>query len=329
MIGKGFSLGLALAAGLLASAGAKAADLLYNIKMGETHTADAVMTRTAQKFADLVAEKTGGRMKITVFPNSQIGDEAQLLQKVLAPGSRDISSLSVTILTTVDPSVGVTNLPFLFRDGKHLAAFETSDAFEAQRQGLIKNRGLRMLGAWDYGFINIYTKRPVTELADLKGMKVRVPPAADYVRMFQLLGTNPTPVPFGELYMALQTGVVDGTISAIESVITSKFSEVAKFDVDARYQVVFGNPTMSEKFYESLPKDIQTAIDAAGKEATLWNRAQIEASDKASRAKLEEAGVKILEVKDLDKWKAALKPYYDDFTTKYGGDLVKKIQALD
>jgi tripartite ATP-independent transporter DctP family solute receptor len=264
-----------------------AADPEYRLKLGGISVATSVMGRTTQKFADLVQEKSGGRIAVTVFPASQLGDETQLLQNAMSPAFRDINALSNTILTSIDPQYGVTNLPFIFRNGAAVGAFSASETFAHERDALLGSRGLRMLAAWDFPPGNIYVNRPVRSLADLKGLKLRVPPSADFVKIFQQLGANPTPLPITQTYISLQTGVVDGTMGSDDAVLAYKFNEVTKFDINLHYQVVLNNPIVSERFFKSLPKDLQDVLTGAAAEASAWGHQQNESAAGSMRSQME------------------------------------------
>lgn len=315
--------GLAMATGE-----ANAADPSYRIKLAGIYPADSQEGLTTKLFADLVRKKTNGKINIAIFPNAQLGDEQALLQTALTPGWRDMSTLSITIFTTVEPKVGATILPFLFRDEKHVEAFMTSKAFEMQRDMLIKARGLRMLGAWDYMPSNFYTNKPVAQLADLKGLKLRVPPSPAYVKLVQALGANPTPIPLTELYMSLQTGVVDGTNGIDDLMISMKLSEVVKNVIDSHHQINFGNPTISEQFYQSMPPAYQKALTEAAVEAGAWNHKHIRDSMAELQASLIKAGMKIVKLQDFPEWQKAASPVYDDFTQKNGSELLTAIKQV-
>jgi TRAP-type transport system periplasmic protein len=322
------------AAGLLAvllplagSLPSPAADELH-LKLGEISVASSVLGRTAQKFADLVSEKSGGRIALTVFPASQLGDETTLLQTAMSPAFRDLNILSSTILTTIDPQFGLTNLPFIFKDGAAVAAFPDSAAFADERDLLLKSRGLRMLAAWDFPPGNIYVNRPIHALADLKGLKLRVPPSADFVKIFQQLGANPTPIPITQTYLSLQTGVVDGTMGSDDAALAYKYTEVTKYDINLHYQVVIDFPIVSERLYRSLPQDQQDLLASAAREAAAWDHAQIESAAASMKSEMEQAGMQVLDVTDIDAWKQAVRPLYDTYIARYGDRDIKAMESL-
>ena len=305
-----------------------AADGEYHLKLGEISVATSVLGRTAQKFADLVVEKSGGRISVSVFPSSQLGDETQLLQTALSPSFRDINILSSTILTTIDPQFGLPNLPFIFKNGAAVAAFSGSTAFANQRDMLLKSRGMHMLAAWDFPPGNIYVNRPIHSLPDLKGLKLRVPPSADFVKMFQQLGANPTPIPITQTYISLQTGVVEGTNGSDDAALAYKYTEVTKYDINLHYQVVIDYPILSKRFFQSLPKDLQDVLLSAAQEASAWDHQQIESEAAAMKSKMEQAGMTVLDVNDIDAWKQAVRPLYDAYIARYGDADIRLIEEL-
>jgi TRAP-type transport system periplasmic protein len=300
----------------------------HHLKLGEISVATSMLGRTAQKFADLVSEKSNGRIAVTVYSASQLGDETQLLQTAMSPSFRDVNILSSTILSTIDPQFGVTNLPFIFRNSAAVAAFPGSSAFVAERDLLLNSRGLRMLAAWDFPPGNIYVNRPIHSLADLKGLKLRVPPSADFVKIFQQLGANPTPVPITQTYISLQTGVVEGTMGSDDATLAYKYTEVTKYDIDLHYQVVIDFPIVSERFFQSLPPDLQQVLLGAAQEAAVWDHQQIENDAGTMKSKMEQAGMQVLEVNDIDSWKQAVRPLYDAYIARYGDSEIRLIEAL-
>lgn len=319
---------IAVTAPITAPAIGRAAGRGIRLKLSSIYTPASIQGRTTAKFADLLELKSQGAIKVSLFPNAQLGDETQLLQTALTPGFHDITTLSVVISTTADPAIGYTNLPFLFRDAAHIAAFQASDAFRAQRDALVRSKGLRYLAAWDYPPVKIYTNRPIHRLADMKGLKLRTPPAPQTVQLFRLLGANPTPIPFSELYMALQTGVVEGTNGSDDGAIAAKLTEVTKYVIEPAYQIVFGNPVIAETFYQSLPAELQRAVTDAATEAGQWNHNQIETESASWRDRLKAAGMTALAVEDQPAWQAAVQPLYDDFIAKYGAAGIDAIRGL-
>jgi TRAP-type C4-dicarboxylate transport system substrate-binding protein len=208
-----------------------------------------------------------------------------------------------------------------------VARYADGKGFEAHRDQLIQSKGLRMLGAWGYGFSILATKKPVETLAQLKGMKIRIAPSPTFTQMFRLLGANPTPVPFGELYTSLQTGVVEGWVASYDTNLSSKFYTVVKYNNNARLHMGFTNPVIAEKFFQSLPADVQKAILDAGRETTVYNREEIEKAEAAAKTKLAELGMVNLEVRDRPEWRLALQPMYADFEQKHGPELLRIVQG--
>jgi TRAP-type C4-dicarboxylate transport system substrate-binding protein len=300
----------------------------HHIRLAEITFATSIMGKAVQKFADLITQKSGGRITVTVYPASQRGDEAQLLQTALSPAFKDVHMLSAQILTTVDRRHAATLLPFLFPGEEAVGAFSGSDAFAIERDQLLKTRHLRLLAAFDFPPENLYLKKPVHKLADLKDVKIRVPPSADTVKIFKLLGASPTPIALTQTYLAIQTGVVDGTMGSDDGALAYKFTDVVKYDINVHYQIVFNFPVVSERFFQSLPKDLQTVLVDSAREAAQWNHQQVVQTMASSRAQMAKAGVEVIDVSDIDAWKAAVKPMLSDYEKQYGDSEMSKIQAL-
>jgi TRAP-type C4-dicarboxylate transport system substrate-binding protein len=160
----------------------------------------------------------------------------------------------------------------------------------------------------------------------MKGLKIRVPEAQNYVRCMQLLGANPTPVAWGELYTALQTGVVEGFENKCEAAFNAKLHEQARFAAYTGH-IFCPNPFLcSDRWFSKLPKTVQQAIVDAGKESLAWQRAEAPTSEKSFEKKLAEAGVKFTSP-DRVPFQKAVEPFYKEWGDRYAGnDLIKRIR---
>lgn len=311
-----------------ASSTPTAAAKQYTFKMGGVFAPASAQTRTMQKFADLVAAKTNGQVTIQVFPSAQLGDETALLQTLLTPDFEGLHTLSISLLSTADPAVSVTNIPFLFRDLSHVRAYAHGSAFAAHRDRLIKSKGLRMLGAWDYGFSMLVSKKPIPTLPDIKGLKVRVAPTPSQVRMMQLLGANPTPIAFSEVFTSLQTGVIDAFTSTYDVTLQGKYYEVLKYNNLFRQLLGFTNPVIPEKFFQSLSPNLQKALVDAGSEGIDFNRQTIDQGESDAHTKLLAFGMIDVETQDRDKWVEGDFPMFQEYQQQNGPEGVALLKAV-
>jgi tripartite ATP-independent transporter DctP family solute receptor len=225
------------------------------------------------------------------------------------------------------PQYAGTELPFIFRDLDHVhKVFDGPIGRDLEKQLLDKAK-VRTVAVYETTFRKIFTKtKPINSLADMKGLKIRVPEAQNYVRCMQLLGANPTPVPWGELYTALQMGVVEGFENKAEAAYNAKLHEQTKLMAYTGH-IFCPNPFLcSERWFAKLSKTVQQAIVEAGTESLAWQRAEAPASEKAFEQKLKDAGVTATSP-DRIPFAKAVEPFYKEWGDKYAGnELLKKIR---
>ncbi|MFC5302603.1 TRAP transporter substrate-binding protein [Azospira restricta] len=276
------------------------------------------------KFAQLVAEKTNGRIKVEVGGNAQFGDDVESLTN-LRLGTLAFSTNSQGTTSGVVPQFSVIGLPFLFRDLNH--AYKVVDGPVGDKLNeLAKAKGLVVLALWDNGIRHTSNnKRPIVKPEDLAGIKVRTPPDPITLDIFKALGANPGPLAFSELYIALQQGVFDGQENPLMNIYSSKLHEVQKYISLTGHKYETTPLLASKMIWDTIPKADQQAIKEAAIEAGKLNRQMSLAADAELRKKLADAGVKINEVNQAE-FAAKTKPVYDKWSQQYP-DLVKLIVA--
>ncbi|PKM49659.1 MAG: C4-dicarboxylate ABC transporter [Firmicutes bacterium HGW-Firmicutes-7] len=298
------------------------------LKLAETHPADYPTTLGDYEFARLVEEKTEGRVKIEVFPAAQLGEEKDVIEQVQI-GAIDITRTSIAPLTEFSPSLNVLQLPYIYRDGDHMWSVLNSsigDDFLAS----VEDANFVGLGWFDPGARNFYnSKKEIKSLADLKGLKIRVMQSELMMDMVSALGASPTPLPYGEVYSSIQTGVIDGAENNWPSYDTSSHFEVAKYyTLDGHVRVpeiiVASKIAMGKVSAEDLE-----IIKACAKEAQAYQIEQWEAKELASREKVVAAGSIITELDEATKaeFSAAMQPLYDKYAADYT-DVIKQIQEM-
>jgi len=274
------------------------------------------------KFAELVAQKTNGRIKVDVGGSAQYGDDVESLTNMRL-GTLAFSANSQGSSSGVVPQFSVVGLPFLFKDLNH--AYKVIDGPVGQQLNeLAKAKGLVVLAFWDNGIRHTSNnKRPITKPEDLAGIKIRTPPDPITIEIFTALGANPTPLAFSELYIALQQGVVDGQENPLMNINSSKLYEVQKFISLTGHKYETTPLLASKMIWDTISKDDQKAILEAAAEAGKLNRQMSLASDADLRKKLTAAGVQFNEV-DKGPFVAKTKPVYDKWSKQYP-DLVKLV----
>ena len=267
------------------------------------------------KFAELVAEKTSGRVKVEVGGSAQFGDDVESLTNMRL-GTLAFSANSQGATSGVVPQFSVIGLPFLFRDLGH--AYKVVDGPVGEKiNEAAKSKGLVVLALWDNGIRHTSNnKRPITKPEDLAGIKVRTPPDTITLDIFKTLGANPGPLAFSELYIALQQGVFDGQENPLMNIYSSKLHEVQKYISLTGHKYETTPLLASKMIWDQLSKDDQKAIKEAAVEAGALNRRMSVTADVELRKKLAEAGVEINEV-DQASFAAKTKPVYDKWAKQF------------
>jgi tripartite ATP-independent transporter DctP family solute receptor len=323
-----FTLSMVLACCALSLAyfagGAAAAE--YTLKVGsivsDTHPDMVIMKNT---FIPYIEEKSGGRIAVELYPNGQLGGDRELSESVQM-GTLEMALPATSALAGFDKRFQVLDLPFLFTTRE--AAFEALDgALGAKLNSLLPERGFVGLGYIENGFRHITNNRkPITQPADLDGLKLRTMENAMHIAFFRRLGATPTPMSFGELYTALQQGTVDGQENPYTLIFESKFFEVQKYASATGHVFSLVILLGSQRFLDSLPADLrQVVIDAAAAFVKEHRRVMPDVEVENTRL-LTENGMVINELTPEQKkvFVEATAPVYEQFEA----DLTEEIMEL-
>jgi tripartite ATP-independent transporter DctP family solute receptor len=296
------------------------------IRFGTTSAASSDVVKTMNFFAGKVAEATGGKIKVEVFPGSTLGDVRQMTQNAQM-GALDMTLVTPAVLSDMGAKKFlVLNLPYVFNDNEH--SWKVLDG-NVGNEILESLASLRLVGLGYYkdGARNFFTTMPIRKIEDLKGKKIRVQPVAMDTDMALALGINPTPIAFAELYSALQTGVVVGAENPIAGYYNGKYHEVCKYltlDEHSNPPVVI---VFSDLIWRQLSSAEQGVFKESWKQAQSFNKSNVVSSESGLLEKLKSEGVEIITISDKDKWIAAMKPVYDKYA-KGLEDLLAKIRAV-
>lgn len=266
-------------------------------------------------FAKLVGEKTGGRITIDVGGSAQFGDDSEALTSMRL-GSLAFSANSQGTTSTVVPEFALLGLPFLFKDLPQAWKVMDGPAGDELRKAA-DAKGLVVLAFWDNGIRHTSnSKHPVAKPEDLAGVKVRTPPDPMTIDIFTALDANPTPLPFSELYIALQQGVMDGQENPLMNIYSSKLYEVQKY-ISLTGHKYEATPLLASKLiWDAIAPEDQQAILAAAKEAGEYNRERSLTEEADLRKKLEEAGVEFNDV-DTAAFVEKTKPVYEKWQAQF------------
>jgi TRAP-type transport system periplasmic protein len=278
----------------------------------------------ARRMAEVVEKESGGRLKITVYPSSQLGGQREVLQNVQAGIVDGVIDATAT-LTNFVPALGVVDLPYLAKDTA--AAFRLFDApvFEQELGRPAAAAGFHIVQVWEVTFRNVYTRsRPINAVADLKGQKIRVIPSPSYIALFRALGAAPTPMAFGEVYTALQQGVIDGAENDSVTYQTTKHMEVARNLALTSHMMLANTLYMSERVWQRLPDDLKAVMAKASLEARKTVTAERAMRDSKALDDIRAAGINVTQP-DLAPFTAVGQQTYKELAERLGPDLVGRI----
>ena len=238
--------------------------------------------------------------------------DLQLTEGVLL-GSIDLTVVANAPVANIVPEMKIFDMPFLFRDYTHLEKVVTGPLYDELARA-VAAKGLRLLGIYSSGNRHIMSKQPINAMADLRGKKIRTIQNPVHLEAFRAFGANPTPLAYGELYGALQSGVVDGAEAANNNYQAAKFYEVANHWAMVGWTYLTVSILISERKYASLPADVQQALVTAGRESAIFERELLIKTEGPLVEVLKKAGVKIT-TPDQAPFREAARQVYDKFLT--------------
>jgi tripartite ATP-independent transporter DctP family solute receptor len=306
--------------GLLAAGTATLAQDIQErvIKFGHLNNTDHPTSMGVKKFAELVAAKSGGKIKVTEFASSQLGNELQQ-QSALVGGVQEMLVASTTSLAGIVREFGLLDFPFLFSNPRQADAMVDGPLGKALSARLA-DKGIVVLGFFDLGFRNVTnSKRPITKGEDLEGLKLRVIPNPVFIETFKTFKANPVPMPFAELYGALESKAVDGQENPYAVILSSKLYEVNKFVSETNHVYATNPVQISKRFWDRLSPAEQKLIQDAAIEAQAYQRvASREVSSKAV-AELKAKGMVHNEIAPAERarMRTEVQPVYDKFSAAY------------
>ncbi|MFI8379454.1 TRAP transporter substrate-binding protein [Leeuwenhoekiella sp. NPDC079379] len=268
-------------------------------------------------------EKSGGKLSLDIYPSQQLGSERECLE-LLQIGSLGMTKVSTGVLENFAPQLKVFGLPFLFRDADHRFAVLEGPIGEELLNASVPQR-LKGLTFYDAGSRSFYTKEPVEHPEDLKGLKLRVMESQTAMNMVKSLGGSPTPIAWGELYTALQQGVVDGAENNLPSFYLSHHYEVCKYFIVDEHTALPDELLISTVIWNKLSEQEQkwvkeAAMESLEYEKKIWHEAEMEAL-----SEIQKAGVKIIRP-EKEPFRELVQPMYAEF--EQNPEMKKLIEAI-
>lgn len=310
---------------LLVAGGAQAGQVL---KLGHVLPKSSQFSEAVRVMNEELKKSTNGAYQIEEYPASSLGSGKAMLDGVKLGTIDMVMSSSGGALAQFNPKVGILDLMLLFRDAAHADAVldgpigtDLLKSFAAQ-----DTVGL----AWgENGFRQLTnSKRPVKSPADLKGLKIRLSESDIYKAAFVTLGADPFPLPFAELYPALQNGKADGQENPVTTIVGAKLQEVQKYITLSNHTYAPAVILINKDLYESLPPAVQKAFSDAAKAGGKASRAFVRKRDEDGMTVLKGSGIQILSGSEFDRagFDAALKPFYEEYAKQFGMDKISAIK---
>ncbi len=296
----------------------------YTFRLADNQPVDYPTVIGDKKFAELVEERSEGRIKIDVFPSAQLGDEKSVLEQVQL-GAIEFTRTNASPLSEFNKQFSVLSLPYVFESEEHLWNFLESDKGTELLDGLEGSK-MKGLAYYDSGSRSFYSTKPLKGINDLKGLKIRVQQSKINMDMVAALGASATPMPYGEVFSALQTGIIDGAENNLPSLDSANHYQEAKNVILDHHQRTPEVLLISKVAWDKLDKEDQDLIKQAALDSVKTQRDAWDQYEQKSTKKLKDAGVTFTEVKDIKPWKDAVKSVIDE-NSKDFKDVMDAIEA--
>src|SRR6476661_7007828 len=298
------------------------------IRWGHLNNTDHPVSFGVKKFAEVLAAKSGGKLKIREFPASQLGNELQQ-QSAVRGGTQEILSASTTSLAGVVKDLGLFDFPFTVSTFEQAEAL-AQGAFGKAMLELLPEKELIGLGYWGLGFRNATnSSRPIAKVEDFSGLKLRVIPNPVYLETFKALKANPVPMAFGELYTALENKTVDGQENPYSVILSNKFYEVQKYVSATNHAFTQNILLVSKKFWNRLSPDEQKMMRETAAETRNYQREQTRIQADKALAELKTNGMTFNEIAPAEhaRMQQATKPVAERFSADFDQGKVKLFNA--
>jgi tripartite ATP-independent transporter DctP family solute receptor len=293
-------------------------------RSADIHNADDYPTVAAVKYmSELLEKKSGGKHKIKVFNKGALGTEKETIDQVKI-GALEMTRVNISPMNSVCAKTQVPTMPFLFNSVEHMRKSLDGPAGEEILKSC-EEQGFIGLAFYDSGARSLYSKKPIKTVADVKGQKVRVQQSELWVALIGAMGGNATPMPFGEVYTGLKTGLIDAAENNIPSFESTKHYESAKYYSRTEHSMAPEMLLMSKVTWDKLPKAEQDMVRAAAKESVAFQRKKWDEQEAKSLAAVKAGGAEIAEV-DKKSFQAVMGPVYDKFMTT--PDLKRLVKAI-
>ncbi|WP_264599637.1 TRAP transporter substrate-binding protein [Rhodobium gokarnense] len=314
----------------IAMGGALAADMPeMTLKFGHPYNETHPLALGAQKFADIVKEKSGGKITVQVFPNSTIGSSRDLVEGIQI-GVVDFALVPTTNVASFYSPLDIFYLPFLFRDKEHAYAVSDGPVGEKLYADMLEKTGIRTLAMYESGFRTITTRdTKIEKPSDMEGIKFRVVNNPLNVATFKALGANPTPMALSEVFTGLQQGTVDGQDNPVGNVKAFGFDKVQNYITLSHHQWAGIMFLADDKMWKELPDDVKTLFKETALETQDWERKEINAVEEKYLDEMEQGGMTVtrLTPEQAKAFQDAMEAVWDEYRGKIGAELIDSAVA--
>lgn len=282
------------------------------LKLGTTVNEQDSFQIAAEKFAELVNERTNGAYVIEIYPNGALGDERTMLESMQI-GTLDMGIITSGPFVNFVPEMGVLDMPFLF--GSNEEAYKILDGEVGQELlGKMEDANLKGLAYAERGFRNLTNSvRPVENASDISGLKVRVMENEVYTATFKALDVNAVPMAWTDALTALQQGTIQGQENPVNVIYSYQLWESQKYVTMTRHAYASAIITMSLKLFDELPEDVQMIFKQSAQEAAEYERNWVAENEADQLQALKDNGMEVVETPDMDSFKAAVQSVYDQY----------------
>ncbi|SNS10521.1 C4-dicarboxylate-binding protein DctP [Anaerovirgula multivorans] len=293
----------------------------YVIKFAHVVRPTTAKGMAAERFAELIEERSGGRIRVEVYPDSQLGTDQEITEQMQL-GTIQMNAPFTAVLAPFVPQFQVFDLPFIFPDTVTASKAMNGDMGEKLNEYLIP-AGLRGLGYWDGGFKHFTNSvRPIETPADIDGLKMRASQSQLLISQFRALNAGGISIPFAELYTALQNKTVDGQENPLSNIVSRKFYEVQDYLTLSSHGYLGYALVISNDFYENLPVDLQQMVEEVANEVAQWQWEKAAEEEAEYMKAVKESGIQISELtpENKDAFIEATSGVYDEFKQISGGE---------
>lgn len=304
------------------------ADAHVSIKMSTSLPASDPVGQGATRFKQLVEQRSHGTISVQIYPNNQLGGENEVLQQV-KQGSIQIAVTAAGTAGNLVPDISVMDAPYVWKDWKHEYRVMTGGGVFAHfAKEFSDTQGLRLLSAmWFYGLRDLTANKPVRKPEDAKGMKIRTPPAPVNLLAGRVLGGEPTPMNYPQVYLALKTGTIDAEENPLPTILSGKLYEVQKYVILTKHIQQSQVVSMNMAFWKGLSKEQQQAVQSAADDAGKYETGLAQKAEAADLKKLQGMpGVTVIAHPDIAAFRARAKQLAPELKSKWG-DLYEKITS--